>query len=233
MKFAPMLATAALAAATLVTAALAAPAHAQPVTAVAVSPEAPVDAQRLALARQAASALWPDGTYSRMMKGSMDQMMDAVMGSMMDVKVSDMVPVDAKANVETGVGNATMREVMQKSDPAFQERMRITNHVIMEEMAAIFSKFEPELREGLAQAYARKFDAAQLAEMDRFFATPAGRVYAGEAMVTMMDPQVMTRITKAMPEMMQAMPRIMEKVQKATAHLPPLPSQQKATAAKR
>jgi hypothetical protein len=218
----------------LAAAALAAPAVAQPTAGTIAAPATPVDPQRLALARETAAHLWPDGTYSRMMKGSMDQMMDSVMGSMMDVKVSDMVPADVKAKAGGELGGATMREVMEKADPAYRERMRITNHVMMEEMAAIFSKFEPDLREGLAQAYARKFDAEQLAGMNRFFATPAGRAYASEAMVTMMDPQVMSRITKAMPEMMQAMPRIMEKVQKATAHLPPVVAQQhKAAPAKR
>lgn len=191
---------------------------------------APVDAQRLALARQTAAALWPDGTYARMMKGSVDQMMDAVMGSMMDVKVGDMVPTDAKT--KAALGNQTMGEVMRKADPAFQERTRITNHIMMEEMAGIFTKYEPSLREGLAQAYARKFDAPQLEAMNRFFATPAGKVYAGEAMVTMMDPEVLSRITKAMPEVMQAMPRIMEKVKQATAQLPKPASEKKAALSK-
>lgn len=206
-----------------VVAAAAAPAAAQPTPVVSISaaPLAPaVDPERLALARETAQAVWPDGTYARLMKGGMDQMMDGVMASMMDMKVGDMVPGGAAGKADPKLADASFRELMMKEDPAFQERMRITNRVMMSELADILTKHEPELREGIALGFARKFTAAQLADINRFFATPAGRAYAAESLLVMTDPEVMTRMMKTMPELMQALPGIMQKVERATAHLP-------------
>jgi hypothetical protein len=204
--------------------AFAAPALAQsPAPAPVAAPAPPaIDPQRLALARTAVDYVWPLGTYQRMMNGTLDSMMDGIMRSMGDMRMSDMMPPGAAGGkpIDPAVANATLRETMAKADPAFQERMRIMNHVMMSEMEPILSKFEPDLREGLARAYARKFTAAQLEDMNRFFATPTGRIYASEALLTMMDPEVMQTMAKAMPEFVRAVPAIMAKVEQATAHLP-------------
>jgi hypothetical protein len=201
--------------------AAAAPAQAQtpppPPLPVIVAVPAP-DPERLALAREAAKAVWPDGTYARLMKGGAS---DRLFAMFMDMKLSDFVPAGAMGKPDAATANLTFGQMMQKEDPNFAERMRITNRVVMTELADIFTKYEPELREGIARAYAGKFSAAELVEINRFFATPAGRAYAAEGMTTMMDPEVMTRMMKAVPDIVQAMPRVMEKMKQATAHLPP------------
>lgn len=104
--------------------------------------------------------------------------------------------------------------------------MRITNKVMMGEMGAIMSKVEPAVRDGLANAYARKFTAAQLRDLNRFFETPTGRFYAAESMMLFMDPEVMKSSMAMVPDLMKAMPAIGEKVKQATAHLPPPPNEQ-------
>ncbi|MEA3001784.1 MAG: hypothetical protein QOH81_572 [Sphingomonadales bacterium] len=208
----------------LAAAAFAAPALAQPPAQAPSETPAPaaIDPERLGLARTTIDSVWPLGTYQRMMTGTMDRMMDSVMQSMADMKLGDMIPAGPAGGkpIDPKIANATFRETMARADPHFQERMRITNHVMMSEMVPIMSKFEPELREGLARAYARKFTAGQLNEMNRFFATPAGRFYASESMLTMMDPEVMGMMGKFAPEFVKAMPAIMAKVEQATAHLP-------------
>jgi hypothetical protein len=210
----------------LVAAAAAVPAFAQPVAAPASAAPlgAPVDPARLALARTTIDAVWPLGTYARMMNGTMDAMMDNIMQSMFDMKLRDMVPTAAAGAkpLDPKLADATFRQTMAKADPNFQERMRIMNHVMMSEIVPLMSRHEPEIREGMAHAYARKFTAAQLADMNRFFATPSGRFYASESMLTMMDPEIMRTIGSIMPDMMRSMPEIMKKVQAATAHLPPV-----------
>jgi hypothetical protein len=197
--------------------ATAAPAFAQaeaPAPAPAASTE--IDPARLALARTSVDAVWPLGTYARMMRGTMDAMTDKVMESMFDMKVDDLVPGEDPKH-----SGLTMRDAMMKEDPHFVERMRITNHVMLDEMIPLMSRFEPAIREGLSRAYARKFTAEQLADLNRFFATPTGRFYASESMLTMADPEIMAQMTRLAPEIMREMPRIMEKVKAATAHLPP------------
>lgn len=184
-----------------------------------------VDAARLAIARKTIDYVWPLGTYQRMMSASVDQMMDSMMSGMFDMKVGDMVSAIDKEMTEEDkkIAETTMREAILKKDPHFEERMRITNKVMMGEMGAVLGKMEPAIREGLAKAYAKKFEAGQLADLNTFFQTPTGRVYAAESLMLFTDPEMVRAMTGSMPELMKAMPAIMEKVKKATAHLPEPP----------
>lgn len=98
--------------------------------------------------------------------------------------------------------------------------MKITTDETMRWMTEIMDKVEPEFRDGLGHAYAVRFDASELAEMSRFFATPAGEHYAAESMLIMTDPQVMSKMSKMMPMMMEAMPEMAAAIQERTAALP-------------
>lgn len=188
-----------------------------------------VDPARLTLARKTIEYVWPLGTYERLMSASLDQMMDSMLKGMFDVKLGDMVSSDKEMTEEDKkIAQTTMREAILKKDPHFEERMRITNKVMMGEMGAVLVKMEPSIREGLAKAYAKKFDAGQLADLNTFFQTPTGRVYAAESLLLYTDPEMMTAMTGSMPEIMKAMPAIMDKVKKATAHLPEPPKAEQA-----
>ena len=198
---------------------------AAPAPAAAPTAQVQLDPARLALAKTTVDQVWPLGTYQRMMSGSFDQMMDGMMASMLDMKAGDMVgPLlpqgEAGDQARGELGGMSMREIMAKADPHFEERMRITNRTMMAEMIPVLSKLEPAIRDGLARAYAGKFTAAQLGDLNAFFATPTGRVYATESLVLFTDPEVMKMMASATPELMKAMPAIMQKVQAATAHLP-------------
>lgn len=201
-----------LAAAALV---LAAPAIAQTAPAPAVA----ADPARLAAAEKAVVSLVPRGIYMKMMREQFPRMMDAMMAQMMGKTAAELgVPAERSDSGET-LGAAAA-----KHDPHFQERMKIMTRVMSEEMGTIFDKIEPRVRTGLARAFARKFTTQQLDEMNTFFATPTGSAFASEYLTTFMDPEVIQEMMAATPEMMKAMPTIMEKVEAATKHLPPPPA---------
>lgn len=199
--------------------ALVSPALAQ-TAAPAATPAAPAvpDPARLAAAEKAVAVLVPKGIYNRMMRDQYPKMMDALMVQMMG-KTADELGMPA----EKGAGGKTMRETAASADPHFQERMRIMSRVFGEELGVVFDKIEPRVRAGLARAFARKFTAQQLDDMNAFFATPSGAVFADQYLLTFMDPELTQEMMAATPEMMKAMPAIMAKVEKATAHLPPPP----------
>lgn len=203
-------------------ASVAAPAAAQAAPS-AQAEQSAIDPQRLALARTTVDSVWPLGTYQRMMDGMMDQMMGGVMDGIFDMKVSEVVPEGKMSEEDKAKAEMTLRDAIAAKDPHFEERMRITNEVMMSEMGAIFSKVEPAVREGLTNAFAKRFDTAQLTDLNRFFATPTGKYYAQQSMLLFMDPELMKAMMGSMPELMQAMPAIMEKVKAATAHLPEPP----------
>lgn len=200
----------------------AAPAAAQvgPPAAPSAAEAQPIEPQRLAAAAAVVQYLWPLGTFERIMRGPADQIME----SMFDMRLSDFVPVPAEdGKTKPPEADMTLREMMAAGDPHFEERMKITNRIIMDEAGPILSRVEPAVQAGLSRAYARKFTVEQLVEMRRFFATPAGGAFARESMLLAMDPEIMTAMAGVIPEAMKEMPRVSLKLQEATAHLPPPP----------
>lgn len=181
---------------------------------------APVDPARLAASQTAVAALVPDGVYVRMMRDQFPAMMDAMMAQMMGMRPEQVGQAQSEGK--------TMGDVAREKDPAFDERMKIMTRVMSTEMGDIMGKMEPRVRSGLARAFARKFTVEQLGDMNAFFATPSGKAFASEYLLLFADPEMMKEMAAAVPEMIGAMPKIMEKVKEATAHLPPPPKPQSA-----
>jgi len=197
------------------------PALAQTAPAAPAAAAAQVDPTRLAVATRIAGELLPPGTYRRMMKTVMDQVTQGVMNQMMDMPLKDLIKgYGLPATDAEKLGPGTMRQMMTIMDPAFDQRLQITMRVMGDEIANLTDQLEPEYRAGLAESFAGRFSLDQLAELDRFFATPTGSAYASQSMLLYTDPAMMQRMQSSVPKMMQAMPGIIQKVQAATAGLP-------------
>ena len=221
MKAKMMLAAALAAAApTVASAQTAVPA---PIPAAAPLPE--VDPARLAAARPVIDRVWPLGTYARIMHAAMDQIMESTMASMYDMPMDAMAEAIDPSNtaLHDAAKGKTMGEVVAEEDPHFRERMDATMKVMTVEMTRLMTDIEPDVREAMAHAYARRFTVAQLGDLDRFFQTPTGAIYANESLMLMMGPDMMKAMQSFAPRLMREMPGIMAKVQEATKDLPPPP----------
>jgi hypothetical protein len=151
----------------------------------------------------------------------MDKLMDSMMGQMTALPLRDLAAVGGvPADKLKTLGPGTLKEMMALLDPAFDERMRRSMKVTMATMTDVMGRFEPRLRGALAEAYATHFSQDQLAELDRFFASPTGSAYAAQSMTIMTDPAVMRTMQGMMPELMAVMPTLGPKVEAATADLP-------------
>ena len=200
---------------------IAAPAVAQAPPAPAPAPT-PVEPAQLAAAQTVAAKLLPAGTYRAMMDGTLTQMMSGMTDQMMDLPLRDIMGMTGQSEEDIKkLGPATLKQVMAIVDPAFQQRTKILMDTMMPEIVDLMETMEPQVRDGLAEAYARRFTVAQLGELNRFFETPTGAQYAGQSMLVYTDPAVMSRMQAMTPELMKAMPAIIEKVKAASATLPP------------
>lgn len=183
---------------------------------------APVDSGRLSSATQTVDHVFPEGTYARIMKGSMDAVMGAVIDSVSAMPVQQIAVMAGMSEEEVNkLGETRLAEIMEIYDPAYRQRMEVTMRVTMEHMTGVMSKLEPEMRAGLARAYASRFTQSQLGELNAFFATPTGSLYAAQSMMIFLDPEVMQSMQKMMPVFMEEMPGIQAAVVSATADLPP------------
>src|SRR3546814_21115427 len=84
-------------------------------------------------------------------------------------------------------------------DPHRKEREEQITRVVKPLISEVLADMEPPMRSGLAKAYARKFDGAQLTDLNGFLATPPGNLYAGECLALQADPEVMLAVLKAVP----------------------------------
>ncbi|MFM5907091.1 MAG: DUF2059 domain-containing protein [Novosphingobium sp.] len=201
----------------------------------AAAPAAPaaIDPERLAAARITAGKLFPDGTYARMMSG-MDGLMDSVMGQVGEMPMADLARMGGLPESELkNVSKGSLKEMMAILDPAYDKRMSASMKVMMGEMGRIMTPLEPGMREGLAQSYAKRFSAKELAELNTFFATPTGSAFASESMLLMMDPAGRNKMMEFVLALTKEMPDIIKKMQAATAGLPKPKGYKDLTAAER
>jgi|SRR6185437_11005331 len=189
-----------------------------------VSHPAP-DAARTAAAKVTIDYIFPAGTYGKLFGGSFGQIMDQTMNSMSAVPMADLVRSTGVPQEDIAkLGRTTLADVMEIMDPAYKQRQKATMDAMMPALSNMIASMEPSMREALADAYAGRFTLEQLNDMSRFFATPSGTAYANNSMLIMMDPEVVGRIAKDTPKMVQdliaQMPAIQERIKTATADLP-------------
>lgn len=172
------------------------------------------DPARLVLARTTVETLWPNGTYWRMT----DQFMGAMYDRIMAMKLSDFDKGAAKKG-KPGP-DLTLHESMVKDDPFFDQRVAIIRRVMTDEMKSLSAIVEPRLRDGLARAAARRFDANQLTDINAFFATDSGRALGSNLMTIWVDPDTIRGMVQSMPDLIAAMPQFMARIERETATLP-------------
>ena len=170
-------------------------------------PQADPEPARLALARTTMNGFMPAGSYSRMTNVMTDNLMNGVYDrllSMTGTELSNAIGMP----VAKGPNEAlTLRQQASKGDPLFDARMKAYAAAFKDEMKQTMGIMEPKLREGMARAMARRFDASQLNDLNRFFATDTGRAFGQDMMLIWIDGDVFRGMFAAMPDIMRAMPQ--------------------------
>ncbi|MCC7266398.1 MAG: hypothetical protein IT546_03545 [Caulobacteraceae bacterium] len=177
---------------------------------------------RLAAARPVVAKLFPEGTYKRLMGSAFDKLIADTMDAAMELPAGQMAELGGlDAEAAARIDKATVAEIMAITDPHYRERTQASMKAMMGAMTSVMIEMEPDVRTALTRAYARKFTAAQLGELDRFFSTPTGAFYAAESMSLQMDPEMVAEMQALTPKILEQMPKVLEASKAATAHLPP------------
>ena len=189
-------------------------------------PQPDPDPVRLSAARGVAQRMWPDGTYGMLF----ETFGTSIANTVLDMKPAELEMMgrkhagkDAKPAVLTADANLTLRQKMQRDDPHFDRRVGVITNALRAEFARISPLIEPSLREGLSRSMARRFTAPQLADLDSFYQTPTGQVYARESLKMWFDADLMRSMMSSMPALMMQMPGAMQRVKAAAETLPPRP----------
>lgn len=180
-------------------------------------PQPEPDPARLALARPAVQAMWPDGAYGSMMTGLMGGIYDRVM----TLKGSDFASLGGPAAKGGGdKADASLHDGLVAKDPYYDQSAAAVRSVMTVEAGKMSAIVDPRMRDGLARAMAHRFDAKQLTDIGTFFATPSGHALASQYMQLWLDPALLRSLFDSMPEMMKLAPEMMEKVKAANDKFP-------------
>lgn len=180
----------------------------------------PIDPDRLALAQVTTARIMPDGIYAKIMNDLFDPMLKALIGQpggMSDFAISLTTGVDIP---EGGWDEAKRRAITDLLDPNNAQRAAAVQTSFKPMFDRMAQLVEPAMREGLARAYARRFSAEQLTELNGFFATPTGGFYAAESFVLQADPEVMQAVLGTMPKLIGEMTNVNNPLIKDLAAIP-------------
>ena len=169
------------------------------------------DPARLALARQASTAMFPKGAFAEAMSGFVNRTADRVL-DMSEADFEALVPPakDKKGQVKKAKPPSTepLRVTLARKEPNFDAKLA----AIKAFGQAVFVKFgdvaEPKFRESMARSLARKFDARQLTEIQAFLVTPTGAAYGREMVGLWFQPDVIRGSFEMLPEMMKIAPSL-------------------------
>lgn len=170
-------------------------------------PQADPEPARLALARTTMDGFMPTGSYGRMMNVLTDNMMSDVYGRLMGMtgtELSNAIGMPIATGPDAGM---TLRQQASKGDPMFDARIKAYVAAFKDQTRDGMTIIEPKLREGMARAMARRFNAVQLAELNRFYATDTGRAFGQDMMLLWIDGDVFRGMFASMPELMRSMPQ--------------------------
>lgn len=154
--------------------------------------------------------------------------MEGALNAMLDMTPGNLPGGGGAESARTGSDGQTMRQIISKRDPHFEERMRIMRRVMGEEAARRGALLEPEVRMELARAMVRRFSLAELKDINAFFATASGGRFAAEVFDLWNDPEVTRSMMQKMPDLRRERAEMWAKIEAATAHLPkPRPQEKK------
>ncbi len=174
-------------------------------------PQPEPEPARLALANNVMTGFMPAGSFSRMTDQMTDNLMLGIYDRMMAMTGTELSNAVGMP-IATGPDAAlTLRQKASKGDPMFEARIKAYAGAFKDQMRETMALVEPRMRQGMARAMARRFDATQLADLNRFFASDTGRAFGHDMLLLWIDGDVYRGVFATLPEMMRAMPKSAER----------------------
>jgi hypothetical protein len=161
-----------------------------------------------------AEAVWPTEAFSQPLP------LQALAEAVMALPISSLGPVPPPRGLSP---HASVGQAADVWDPHFQERARIIARIAGEELPRILPLAAPMFRAATAELYARTFTVAELDEVTRFYATPAGRALARESIAAVVDPEFVRGSLLLTPRAAAEAAGAMVRIGQSTVGLPPPP----------
>jgi len=182
-------------------------------------PLTPEQEALLPLAAGVVEKLVPEGFYAELM----NDVMDTTMRPMLSMFSGPEFVIMGSVSLDEGIPELSDDETAELAamlDPAYTTRTDTMISAMTGGMDEMFAVMEGPMREGMARYFATKFTGTQLGEIDTFFETPTGALYARESMAMAADPQFMSTIMGSVPDMLGQMGDFEARMEAAMADVP-------------
>jgi Uncharacterized protein conserved in bacteria (DUF2059) len=181
----------------------------------------PIDPVQLKLAETTASKLMPNGSMKNMMNQMINTYMTPIMNILPEMSSTEiMLKVGIYEGEIENLNDEKRKAITAMLDPTRKERGKQFVDVMTPLLDETMALLEPPMRTGISRAYARKFSAEQLRQINGFFATPTGALYAAESYPIQADPEVMQAMFKAMPKLIETLKKKVPSVEAGMKSLP-------------
>lgn len=175
---------------------------------------------RLPLAESIVLKMMPDGALGEMMDGMFDQMLNPIMEMAPDASTTTVAQSIGVTAFEIELEEDKAAEIASLFDPSWKEREERQREMVPAMISEILTVMEPSMRKAMGELYAINFSVKELTEIDAFFSTETGATFARKSFTMASDPRIVGASMEAMPQMMQAIAGIEERMAEATADLP-------------
>ncbi|RIV93382.1 hypothetical protein D2V17_00470 [Aurantiacibacter xanthus] len=175
---------------------------------------------RLPAATALIDKIVPNGTMGEMMGG----MFEGFLRPMMSMGEGEQMPpladlLGVTSEQLASVNSETAARAVAILDPEWELRREREIDAVPRAMSAMMTALEPTLKAALAEVYAVSFDTEQLTDIDAFFSTESGAIYARKSFTMASDPRYLGAMMQAMPQILGGMADMEAVLTAATADL--------------
>lgn len=184
-------------------------------------PLTPEQEARLPMATRLVEKLIPQGSLGEMMGSMFNSMLGPLSELGSKPSSGDVAEQLGFGAFELYLDEDQAAEALAILDPAWEARKAAEAEVFPEVMKQMMDAMEPGMRKAMAELYAINFTAKELTDIDAFFSTETGATYARKSFSLASDPRIMAASMESLPAMMGSIMTMEQKVEAATANLPP------------
>jgi hypothetical protein len=186
-----------------------------------VTTTAAIDPARFAIARRIVTKVLGPGRFQQITAMIMYRMIASMEAQRKRVTIMKLLPImNAPLELANKIPSANIDQIEAILDPSADRRAEIMNRVMLQRTADLAARFEPQMAEAMATAYARHFDLIQLTDIARFFDTPGGATFAAENMSLGNDPAITELNARMLAYVGERTPAMVQEMIAAQAPLP-------------
>ncbi len=174
--------------------------HNQPADVAAELGIEPLTAEQEALlpqARRVVLLVMPEGSAGRMMGGIGNGWMSGIALSERADATSALSETLGYAYYNADLNEGKAERALNILNPSWRERQETEARFIQDMVNQVWAPLAPVLREAMAELYAINFTAAQLEDIEAFYATETGQAFAAGSLQMANDPRLFAAMMQA------------------------------------